>query len=142
MPQPVQDAVRAGVAPERALGDDRIDERHSSEARREQVDRAWSEREPPGPAGSERHTPRGDAEQDLLPGKNHVQRRATDARAEEQGGREVVERQPDDEEMQRGDRPPPDAYRRSTKQGEVHREGKRGHDYARRRRRNTSWLWR
>src|SRR5256886_4351060 len=49
-----------------------------------------------------------DAEQDLLPGRDGRQRRAPDPARIERGQHRVVEREPDDEEVERKDGAPPD----------------------------------
>jgi hypothetical protein len=79
----------------------------------EDDERAEGEREPVGRRGLERPAaPRDDDErecrheQHVLPGCDERQRGPADARAPEQRHHQVVEREPDDQDIQRPDRPP------------------------------------
>ena len=133
----VEDGARAGFPVEHVLRDERVEADDGCERQREPVDHTRAEGKPSLADRVRRHARHGHGEQRLLPGLHGVDRTAAQPRVVEQRQHEVVQRQPDDEDVQGDDRSAPDRDRGHRQQYSVQRQDERSHA-ARSSRRNTS----
>ena len=136
MAQPVQDRLAARLAVEKVLRDQRVEADDRGERERQPVDDHRRERHPAHTHGFPRHTGDGGREQHLLPRLHGVEGIPAHAGVVEERHHEVVEREPDDEDVERHDRPHPDGDDADREQGDVDDEDEGGHACSRRR--NTS----
>ena len=119
---------------ERVLRDQRVEHDDRREGERERVREQRREREPPRAHGVERDARERDEQQHVLPGLNRGERVAADAGGIERVHRRVVEREPDDEDVERDDRAPPDGHRRDRQEDGVDGERECRHRVSRRNR--------
>ena len=138
VPRGQEDRVRARLAVQQVLRDQRVEDDEPAEREREQVDEPRPERQRAGAHRVERDAAERRRQQQLLPGLDHVEREARDAGAVEQRHDEVVEREPDDERVEREHRPAPDGDEPDGQGGQVDEQRERRGHQARPRRRNTS----
>ena len=137
MAKAVEDGLRPGRSIEHVLRDERVEADDGCEREREPVDHARSEGEralADRVRGDARH---GHGEQRLLPRLHDVDLPPAQPGVVEQRQHEVVEREPDDEDVERDDRAPPDGDRGHGERDAVEDEHE-GRHAARSRRRKTS----
>ena len=120
VPKRVEDRLGVRVPVQRRLWEHRVEEDERGERERERVDQAGPERQRPGRARVPGDAGERDRQQDLLPGGDRGERRSLHPEGEEAGHDGVVERQSDDERVDRVHRPPPD--------GDTARRQRRGVD--------------
>src|SRR5205085_5557095 len=106
--EPEQHGLVAGVLAERRLRDDSVHDDDEREGESERVGGARLEREPPGAQRVAPDAEERDAEENFLPGFDRGERGAVDAGAVERGADGVVDREPDDEEVERAHGAAPD----------------------------------
>ena len=138
VPRGQEDRVRARLAVQQVLRDQRVEDDEPAEREREQVDEPRPERQRAGAHRVERDAAERRRQQQLLPRLDHVEREARDAGAVEQRHDEVVEREPDGERVERQHRPAPDGDEPDGQRGQVDEERERRGHQARPRRRKTS----
>ena len=107
-----RDGVSRRVAAERGLRDDRVHRAEQSERECDPVPEPRAEGQSPLLHCVAQHPEEGNGEQDLLPRGDRRQRRAADAGGIERRHDGVVRGEPDEEEIERRDRHPPDRDRR------------------------------
>ena len=122
------------MAAEGVLRNQRVQQNHRREGERERVRKQRREREAARTHGVERDACERDDEQDVLPGLNRGERVALDSGGIERVHRRVVECKPDDEDVERDDRTPPDGHRRDRQEDGVDRERERCHRVSRKKR--------
>ena len=119
------------VAAEDVLGNQRIDTDQNAVGERERIDDQWSERQRPRTDSVGRDPRQRDRQENLLPGLDRRERAAANSRAVQGRAHGVVEREPDDPQVQRRDRPEPDGYGCDEEEDRVdpERDHHRQHDH-------------
>ena len=120
----VEDRPRAGFPVEHVLRDEGVEADDGCEGEGEPVDDPRAERKPSLADRVQGHARNGHGEQGFLPGLHGVDRSAAQPGVVEQREHEVVQRQPDDEDVEGDDRAPPDGDRRHGEQHAVERRGR------------------
>ena len=125
--QRVEDRRRVGFAAERALRQHRVEEDERREDERQRVDERRPERKAACGDRVARDPGERHGEQHLLPRGDQAERRALDAEREEACHDRVVQREADDEGVDRVDGPPPDGEAARRERHGIDDEGGRGH---------------
>ena len=125
--QRIENRGRVGFAAERALRQHRVEEDEGRENERQRVDERRPEREAPCGDRVARDPGERHGEEHLLPRGDQAERRALDAEREEARHERVVQRQADDEGIDRVDGPPPHGEAARRERHGIDDEGGRGH---------------
>jgi hypothetical protein len=118
----------AGLPVEGGLRQERIDDDERRKPEGQPVHRPRAKGQGAGAPGVEGDPRERHREQDLLPGRDRGEHAAAHARPVERSHRGVVEGEPDDEEVERDDRPPPDGDRGDGEEPSVEPELDDGHE--------------